>query len=461
MQNSPLFHRTRLKLASAYAGAMGCILGLCGFWLYQVVTHDYRESIDQGLESVTWAIGEAIEPYLDHNGSWRRIANQFSLTLCSPGQACRIQSSDMDALVKAASPIDYYLRILNEDNQLIALGGINPEMVPLTLGEEYWQTVTSTSERRFRQISMPLDHDGHRWGYLQVGRSLVDFDRHLHSLRLALLLGLPLVIALVACSSWWLAGLAMRPIYASYLQMQQFTSDAAHEFRTPLTAMQSTIEAVQQTHLNQDYAPNHPLAEVARVLDVLHRQGMRLSQLVNDLLLLAKIERQEPAADTQPCHLNEILNDLIEELAVLAVQAEVALRVRTPKTASADESFGENFLPLTVSGNEAQLYRLFSNLIVNAIQATPPGGKVTVQLSQIEQKAVVKVIDTGIGIDPKDQSHIFDRFYRVQPDRSRHKGGSGLGLAIAQAIVVAHHGTLHAQSTPAQGSQFIVRLPLA
>ena len=123
----------------------------------------------------------------------------------------------------------------------------------------------------------------------------MDFDYHLQTLRVAMLLGLPVLIGLVGWSSWWLAGLAMRPVYASYRQMQQFTSDAAHEFKTPLqrNAMQPS-QATQQTHLQHINASHPALSEMTRVLDVLQRQSMRLSQLVSDLLLLAKLEGKSP-----------------------------------------------------------------------------------------------------------------------------------------------------------------------
>jgi signal transduction histidine kinase len=116
--------------------------------------------------------------------------------------------------------------------------------------------------------------------------------------------------------------------------------------------------------------------------------------------------------------------------------------------------------PLYVGGNEEQLYRLVSNLIVNGIQATPEGGEVSIILERFDQQAVIAVKDTGIGIANKDLTRIFDRFYRVHRDRSRQTGGSGLGLAIAQAITQAHHGSLSLHSQPGKGSTFTVRLPL-
>ncbi len=111
-------------------------------------------------------------------------------------------------------------------------------------------------------------------------------------------------------------------------------------------------------------------------------------------------------------------------------------------------------------GDEEQLYRLVSNLIINAIQYTLAGGKVAAILERSEHHALIKIQDTGIGIAAKEQKRIFARFYRVNSDRSRASGGSGLGLAIAQAIVQGHHGSLQVQSELGKGSTFIIRLPL-
>ena len=146
---------------------------------------------------------------------------------------------------------------------------------------------------------------------------------------------------------------------------------------------------------------------------------------------------------------NDIVNDLVEEFEDLAGAADVTLT-----------SLIQVLSPLSVVGDEEQLYRLVSNLIINAIQYTPAGGQVTVVLSRSDDRALIEIQDTGIGIAPEEQRRIFDRFYRVNSDRSRNTGGSGLGLAIAKAIVQAHQGSIQVQSVLGKGSTFAVRLPL-
>lgn len=221
-----------------------------------------------------------------------------------------------------------------------------------------------------------------------------------------------------------------------------------HEFRTPLAAIHSTIEAAIRLSEQQTSQPL-PDTETTRVLQVLKRQNTRLSQLVGDLLLLARLDQQQLATNHEPCCLNDLISDLVEELAFLAIETQVILltKVQTQKK-------------VYVLGNEEQLYRLISNLIMNAIQATKSQGMVTVFLEDKEQHALIKVQDTGIGIALEHQSRIFDRFYRVNNDRSRQTGGSGLGLAIAQAIVKAHKGSIQVQSQVGIGSTFTVKLPL-
>ncbi|MBE9020426.1 HAMP domain-containing histidine kinase, partial [Chroococcidiopsidales cyanobacterium LEGE 13417] len=428
------------RLACWYAGVISCILGLSSLGVYQVVAHAYRESIDEGLESVAETLDRSLEPVLQESGSLQHVARHLSLKLCAERVNCFIQTTATNP--KTVEPVNYYMRLLDRQGKLLALGGLQLDQTPRTIHIENWQTLINSIGTRYRQIEQPLYLKKNLWGYLQVGRSLSDLDRHLTVLRLILLIGWLATVLLVVWSSWWLAGLAMQPVYRSYQQMQQFTADAAHEFRTPLATIQSTVEAILTLHGQLEGS------EIGDKLAVLKRQSKRLSKLVGDLLLLARIEGRL-VGQFSSCCLNDLLSDIIEELAFVAVEANVTLVMpaRPQK-------------PLYVKGNEEQLYRMISNLIVNAIQATPIGGKVALFLTCNEREALIQIQDTGVGIAPEEQIQIFNRFYRVQQDRSRRTGGSGLGLPIAAAIAQIHRGSISVQSQLGQGSTFTARLPL-
>jgi len=445
MEQDRLFHRTRLRLAAWYVLVMVCIMALSGLGVYQVVARAYRESIDQALKSAADALHKSIEPVWQQPSHLQQIAAALSLEICVTKTSCINKTVATKNPIAVANPVNYYLRLLDRAGRPIAIAGIDFEQLPMSSPSQRWQWLKDRTGIGYRQISLPLHTTGQLSGYLEVGRSLQDLEQHLAALRLTLLLGLPIVTILIAIASWWLASLAMRPIYHSYHQMQQFTADAAHEFRTPLAAMQSTIQAALKVSGGTLYLPE---SATGGALEVLKRQITRMSQMVGDLLLLTRID-QQLAGEYQKCCLNDIVSDLGEELASLAIEAEVTLYTQVQPE------------KLEVLGNEEQLYRLISNLIVNAIRATPSGGKIIVFLEKGDRYALIHVRDTGIGIALEHQARIFDRFYRVNRDRSRASGGSGLGLPIAQAIAKAHSGTIRVQSQENAGSTFTVRLPLA
>lgn len=445
MHQSKLFNRTRASIALSYAGVMGVILSLLGFGVYEAIAHAHWVTLDNELESVAGTLHDSLELKLKHPGRLEPIIYDLLPNLCLVATNCpQISPHRERHILSAVNQGNYYIRLFDRSGRLIAIAGAYPKGISQEFNQATWQTLSAEGGNVYHQISLSLHtQDRKDWGYFQMGRSLKDFEDYLSRVKWALKLGLPISLILVGGASWWLAGLAMKPIYTSYRQIEQFTADAAHELRTPLAASLATIESAL-------LSPAIENKEAREVLCTIERQNRRLTQLVADLLLIARIDKQTAPLRRQLCCLNDLVSDLVEELAAKAIASDITLdlEIRT-KTL------------LNILGDENQLYRLVSNLIVNGIQYTSAGGTVTVILDHSDRYAILCVRDTGIGIAPSQQKRIFDRFYRINSDRSRHTGGSGLGLAISQAIALAHQGTLTVQSELGKGSTFVLQLPYA
>jgi signal transduction histidine kinase len=443
MQHNRLFNRTRWQLTGFYAGVIGLMLGLGAFATHQMMVQAFWRAVDRELEIVAGTLHDSLEATLETPGVMEPSVVRLLPGMCIRDNPCPTQTElAQHHVLGLVQQQGYYVRFLNRSGHLVAKVGA-VERLPLIRQQQYWQTLTDSQNNRYHQISIPLKTKRWQpWGTMQVGRSLKEFDADLTALRFILLAGLPFAMLSVAGASWWLAGRAMKPIYQSYERIQQFTVDAAHELRTPLAATRTAVEL----SLRQ---PTLPEAEARSTLQIVERQINRLSQLAQDLLLLSRLDIQGVADTRTACCVNDVIADLEEELASLALAADVNLSVKNTTSE-----------PVYVRGNEGQIYRLFTNLIVNAIQHTQGGGSVTVNLHRDRHSAIIAVEDTGIGITPANQTRIFERFYRVGDDRSRQTGGSGLGLAIAQVIVLAHEGTIQVSSELGKGSTFIVRLPL-
>jgi len=223
---------------------------------------------------------------------------------------------------------------------------------------------------------------------------------------------------------------------------RRFTSDAAHELRTPLAALKGHIGVT----LSQDRQPK----EYAATLRDLEDQVDRLIRLSNDLLLLARLEHWHYAEQYEQIVLADLLLTLLDQVMLLAEEKHITLT-------------GDVQPALTFDGNMNLLIRLFLNLLDNAIKYTPAEGTVTLRACQEADRIRVSVCDTGPGIAADQLPHLFERFFRVELDRARgqeaSQSGTGLGLAIAREIARAHNGSITVKSEPGHGSTFTVWLP--
>jgi signal transduction histidine kinase len=439
MNQNNLFFLARWRLALWYSGVMGIILCLAGIGAYQMMVHAHWQGLQDEIEAVAGTLHDTLEPMLQEPDLMNPYVQNVLPNLCIVSEPCANspQNQNKRHILGVTQTNDYYIHFRDRNYQTIATVGNLPEAE--VNREAVWQILQDPRGRQYYQFSLLLKNSvGLTWGYMQIGRSMADYDRHLSESRLALLLGLPIGFIAISIASWYLAKIAMQPVYTSYQQIQQFTTDVAHELRTPLAAIQATVES----SLAMDVLPE---TDSRNVLNVIERQNGRLSQLVGDLLLLSRLDIETNPPKFSHCCLNDILSDLVEELAPLALASDIILNLDL-KTETR----------IFVMGNESQLYRLFSNLIANAIQYSNLNGTVSIFLTLQDREAIVQIQDTGIGIAEQDLPHIFDRFYRVNSDRSRTTGGSGLGLAIAKAIANKHRGNIQVISEFGKGSEFIV-----
>ncbi|MBC7880861.1 MAG: two-component sensor histidine kinase [Anaerolineae bacterium] len=418
----PLFQKTRLQLALAITGAMGAIvlgasLGFYGFMVQQ----QYGE-VDRDLENLSQTLLGGIE---SHDGD--RDDNQ-------PIQIDLEHVPFLGSETRASNFPRGYLRWYATTGHLRKSVGSANGLTPHFPRPGIY-TIAGQPTYRVRTVTV-------EGGFLELGLSLAPVEEELARIGLVLVCGVPLVLGAVGLTGWWLAGQAMVPIERSYTQLQQFTADASHELRTPLAVVRANAQAALRQPLLDETQTREKLAAIDRT-------SVRMGELVSDLLFLARSDNATLPKTDQPCLLNEMLMDLHEELAPMALEAHVQLEV-----------LQESRADVILLGEREQLYRLFINLIANAIKYTPAGGSVKVILQVVGRQAVVSVQDTGIGIPVAHQLHIFERFYQVDQARNRKVGGYGLGLAICQAIVQSHRGTIELTRSSDTGSVFTVRLPL-
>jgi heavy metal sensor kinase len=228
-------------------------------------------------------------------------------------------------------------------------------------------------------------------------------------------------------------------LQSSFEQIKQFSIDASHELRTPLTIMRGEIELALRSKQNLD--------EYRRTLSSTLDEILRMSSIIESLLMLAKGDLGKLTFEFADVELSALLREVHEDSEIIASSKQITVDLGAVESA-------------TIKGDAIRLRQLVLNLVDNAIKYTPEKGHVSLSLICDTGTAKIIVKDNGIGIPPEEQGKIFDRFYRVDKGRSREMGGSGLGLAIAQWIVKMHGGSIHVASQLNIGSTFTVNFPL-
>ena len=357
------------------------------------------------------------------------------------------------------------------------VAGIAPPFVNVNASPGTFVTAQGGDGDRWRVYVLPLSPSGR---YLEMAASLGAIDASVARLRLLLLVLGTSGVAAAFLAAWLLAGRALRPVRvvtatareiahsrgfarrvpaspqrdelgelartfndmlesleAAYRGQERFVADASHELRAPLTAIQANLELLERHKDMSETDRDVAIAEAGR-------EAERLSRLVADLLALARADAGV-AIRRQPVELDRLSLEAVQESRHLAGGRRVEV---------------EKLAPVVVMGDEDRLKQLLLILLDNAIKYTSAAGDIRMRLQQDGSGAELRIRDDGVGIPSGDLPHVFERFYRADPARTRDPGGTGLGLPIARWIVEQHGGEIRLESEPGRGTEVIVRLPV-
>ncbi|HNB24276.1 MAG TPA: HAMP domain-containing sensor histidine kinase [Candidatus Melainabacteria bacterium] len=291
-----------------------------------------------------------------------------------------------------------------------------------------------------RSKSVPLFQDGHLFGYLQIQIPTTQRDLSVDKFILSKILLGPIFLLGLAFAGYLVSGKAVEPVEESYRILKMFVQDASHELKTPVATIQITAE-----NLADDLKEDEDLSER---LAIITRNTDRMSNLVSDMLTLAKMEVAQSEPKLVKLNLKDILSRQYDDFTPRFQAGEKELALQLSEAPA-------------IMGDAESLNHLFSNLIENALKYSEKGASVKVNLKSRDGKACVVVEDTGLGI-PKDSiPRLFDRFYRVDKKAARAKGGTGLGLSIVKTIADMHHAAIEVASTEGKGTSFTVTFPAA
>ncbi len=333
---------------------------------------------------------------------------------------------------------DQSLQWYTPQGKLLGVQGQPLSKLPFSLQEE--AQVQTQSDLQSLTMAITDPRTGQVIGYVRGNESLKSLNQTLSKLDWGLGGGAILALILSGISSIWLTRKAMHPVEQSMRKLQQFTADASHELRSPLTAIKTNAMVALKY-------PKGMRATDAEKFSAIASATTQMTTLTESLLLLARLD-QSPVHQQDHLNLTPTLEQLIRSFRLQSEAQHISLTTQLPEE-------------LMVVGNEDQLRRLFTNLIDNALRYTNPGGKVRIDSQFVGQSLHIKVHDTGIGLTPNQIEHIFDRFWQAESSRSYQVEGCGLGLAIAQSIAKHHGGIITVTSGWAQGkgSCFTVQLP--
>jgi two-component system, OmpR family, sensor kinase len=466
----------RYKLALYYLIILSIVLFFCGVAVYVYISRSLVMTIDESLDHQVRKLEKDV----------RRSTRDFHSD--EPDSSGESEPERESEVIRITPQL---MQVINSSGRVTSESYAHPnDEIPVDLTElqrlpydvTHSETIRLPSGNLLRLATRRTKgHDGADF-YVRLGQSLAAFERARTKLLLILGISIPVALLLSSFGGLVLANQALSPVdrltkaaeeigagdlskrvptpakmdelgrlaatfnqmiarlQAAFERQKQFTSDASHELRTPLAVLRGDMElALRRERTSEEYQ---------RTLSSNLEEVIRLSRLVEDLLMLARADAGRVELRCEPVNLTELCQKMAEYIAPLAEQREQTLNYHVPAQA------------VRVHADVHRIKQLLLNLLDNAIKYTDPQGTITLTLTTEAQEAVLAVADTGRGIPPEDVPHVFERFFRRSAKTSdRSAPGSGLGLSIVKWIVEAHGGKIDVQSQLGVGTTFTVRLP--
>ncbi|MBU4489000.1 MAG: GHKL domain-containing protein [Candidatus Omnitrophica bacterium] len=485
------FNSVRFKISVLYTAILGLILVVYSAFLYLSLYYTLYDEIDNELNIKASEMASTISSYLyvlDYSqGSFIFAVKRVIRLEGEHPEQDKIH--DLEQLwLKMVDKFDLkedYINFLDSKGRPIVCSG--KELTPFNIkptqeNKTLFKTIRY-EKRNLRLINLPVSFKGGGYYIIQIATSLKPVI-HLLQLRLShIVISIPIILLFASFFGRLFARRILDPVVEitkiatnithedlsirvkaehvdeemkylvdafndmisrleeSFKYIAEFSSHVAHELKTPLAIIKGETEVSMRKERN--------IEEYKRLNKVNLEEVERMLKIINDLLLLTRLDYRHEVLKFKRFDLVELLKDIYEQSKVLASQKDI--------TVTLDISDDQ----CSINGERSHLRRLFFNLIDNAIKFTSKNGKIDITLKKRDRKTIVSISDTGIGIPDEDISKIFNRFYRVDRIDKNIEYGSGLGLSIVQSIVKMHHGDIHVTSQLNKGSSFIVTIPLS
>lgn len=490
------FNSIRFKVSLFYTAILGVILVIYSIILYIGQRYTLYRDLDRELtikaQEITSAINSFLPALQDDQRAFRSIANLVIRQQGTYPAQEKIAEARKQwlAMRQKLNLGDDYIVLADIDGKVIANspnadGKILAELLngPALSGQKtvLYRTL-KFKPLRLRAITMPYYYKNKRAYSIQIGSSLAPIYGALYGRLFFSLLMIPLVLIFASFIGGIITKRILKPVTEvasiaknitsrdlsarvkvgqadeefrylvdafnemisrlenSFRYIDEFSSNVAHELKTPLTIISGESElALMQERDIQEYK---------RVVEVNFKEAGHMLKIVEDLLLLSRLEYQPEAFKFEPVVFSEFLTDVFEQAKKLAKPKDISVGLALPDK------------KITIMADWLHLRRLFINLVNNAVKFTPQGGRIKISAKIKDKKVSVSVSDSGMGIAPEDAGKIFDRFFRVNPDGHTSQGSSGLGLSIAQSIAKIHRGEISVTSQLQKGATFTVTLPV-